>query len=125
MKEDLVCALKNSLERGVKLQEAMQSLVSAGYDIREVQDASRELNVNILEQFKETTNSETQTQQTFTQNQTAQNPIQNASQQGQKAKSRMPIGIIILIIIIIILLLGLAAFFFYGQEIMDFIFPKT
>ncbi len=42
-RQDLIAALRNALERGETLQEAVQSFVNAGYNKREVEEAAVEL----------------------------------------------------------------------------------
>lgn len=43
MREDLICALRNALERGFSIDEAVTSLVNAGYNRVEIEEASRQL----------------------------------------------------------------------------------
>ncbi len=40
VREDIVAALKNSLERGYSFEDTKQSLISAGYSTEEVEEAS-------------------------------------------------------------------------------------
>jgi len=48
VREELVAALRNALDRGENIQRAMQTLISSGYDSAEVQEASRYANTSIL-----------------------------------------------------------------------------
>ena len=43
MREDIVAGLRNALERGASLEQAVQSFINAGYNPAEVQEASRGL----------------------------------------------------------------------------------
>ena len=43
VREDLICALRNALERGESVSEAIQSLVNAGYNRVEIEEASEVL----------------------------------------------------------------------------------
>lgn len=43
IREDLICALRNAIERGSSLDEAIESLENAGYNRVEIEEASRQL----------------------------------------------------------------------------------
>jgi Holliday junction resolvasome RuvABC DNA-binding subunit len=43
IREDLICALRNAIERGSSLEEAITSLVNAGYNRIEIEEASKQL----------------------------------------------------------------------------------
>jgi len=43
VREDLICALRNALERGESMSEAIESLVNAGYNRVEIEEASRQI----------------------------------------------------------------------------------
>ncbi len=43
IREDLITALRNALERGETLSEAVKSLENAGYNLVEIEEASRQL----------------------------------------------------------------------------------
>ncbi len=43
VREDLITALRNALERGETVQEAVTSLVNAGYNRVEIEEASKNL----------------------------------------------------------------------------------
>jgi hypothetical protein len=43
VRDDLVCALRNALERGESMSEAIESLVNAGYNRVEIEEASRQI----------------------------------------------------------------------------------
>jgi neutral trehalase len=74
VREEIVAALKNAIDRGENLQKAMQSIISAGYDPREVQEAARYTNNSILNLLPEQANKNNQENQ----------EIQNQSDQPQE-----------------------------------------
>ena len=51
MNQDILEGLRVALLRGESLNQAMKSFQNAGYDIKEVQEAARELQPNITNQI--------------------------------------------------------------------------
>lgn len=49
MRNELVAALRNALERGSSLQKAKESLINAGYNPQEVSAAAEELTTGVSE----------------------------------------------------------------------------
>ena len=47
MKEDILNGLKNALSRGESLQQAMQSFYNAGYELKDIEEAARELQLKM------------------------------------------------------------------------------
>ena len=43
VREDLIAALRNAIERGETLEEAIESLENAGYNRIDIEEASRQL----------------------------------------------------------------------------------
>ena len=43
IREDLICALRNAIERGSSLDEAITTLENAGYNRIDIEEASRQL----------------------------------------------------------------------------------
>jgi len=48
VKEDIIAGLKNAVERGYSLQSAIQSFVSAGYNVQEVNEAAKQINMGVI-----------------------------------------------------------------------------
>ena len=46
--EELITGLKNALDRGQSLENAVQSLISAGYNLAEVHDAADSINLGAI-----------------------------------------------------------------------------
>jgi len=53
VREELVAAINNALDKGESLQGAMQTLISAGYELTEVQEAARAINTSVLHDLSE------------------------------------------------------------------------
>ena len=51
MKEDILEGLKNALSKGESLQYAMNSFRNAGYDIKNIEEAARELQLKISQHY--------------------------------------------------------------------------
>ena len=49
MNEEIITGLKNAVENGENLHEAMQIMINSGYNLKEVQEASRFIGASILE----------------------------------------------------------------------------
>jgi len=49
MDEEILTGLRNAIEHGESLQEAMQVMINSGYGLREVQEASKFIGGGILE----------------------------------------------------------------------------
>lgn len=51
-KEEIKAGIQNAINRGDSLQKAMQSFVNAGYNIEEVKDAAREINMGLTQHIE-------------------------------------------------------------------------
>lgn len=109
MREDLVGGLKNALERGVALEAAIRSFVSAGYKEADVREAARDLDTGsvYLEQAASSPTSPTTRALPVIPQALPQRPIQKPMPQ------RAPQGrgsLILVTVLAIILVLSVAAF---------------
>ncbi len=140
VREELVAALKNAIDGGESLEKALRSLISAGYDSKEVQEASKYVDTSILhnlptdnqpdqeeiynpEPNKESNNLEV-TESGYKKLPTigvAPTTSTNKDQtQGQKKK--MSKALLIPIIILVVLILGLGFFMIFGEKILSALF---
>ena len=65
--EEIVAGLRNAVERGQSIGQAMQSMTNAGYQMAEVQEASKYVNMGstgIMQQTPQIYTNPTQTSQT-------------------------------------------------------------
>ena len=139
MREDIIAALKNALERGESLERAMQSLINAGYNPIEVRQAGESL----MQGAMSVSNPEAERVRQLPQPPRAQWPSQQMSQQLQqpiqntylrrleeirpmpevkRGHKKRAVLIIVLIFILLLLIGGLIYMIFYGQEFLDKIF---
>ena len=132
MRDDIYGGLKNALERGASVQQAIESFVRAGYNRKDVMDAANQITGNSSESLipQQAIQGQTQTQPQKTLDPTQQIPKRPINQQyqpltaeqGQKLVKHYSKGkIILLIIILLILIGGLTATIFYRQAITDFL----
>ena len=87
---DLIIAIKNALERGQHVEQAVLSLVNAGYPREEVEEASRQVHLPVQ-------------QRTFPL------PIASLNQPQQNTQERNPKKIILAIILLGIVALSVVA----------------
>ena len=150
VREELVASLKTALDRGESLQRAMQTLISSGYDTREVQEASTYTNTSILHDLPESNSEDknpnqdepelktldsgykqlptigVQQNQTQTNTQQLQVPKQNSQPtQREVKKKKIPKIVIFLMVLVGILILGLVFFMAFGEEILAALFGKV
>jgi len=108
VKEEIVVGLQNAVERGQSLEEAIQTLINAGYDQAEVREASSYVSMGVLgaiSAVKEISTSPT-TQPSI----------------AEKPKKKIPSMVVILTIILLLLLGGLAVSIFFGEKILNALF---
>jgi hypothetical protein len=141
IREELVIALKNALERGEDINRAMQTLISSGYDAQEVKEASQYTNNNVINEIVPIQSLPKINLKPIS----IQPPIQNKieapeAQQTYKKlpvqtqsiatpepteKRKIPRTLIWLIVIVIVLIMGLGLFIGFGEKFLDLIFKKV
>ena len=135
MKDEIVSGLKNAVERGSTIEQAVQSFINAGYNPVEVRQAASfmssgatSISTQPFQQIPQPTPhggaQGTQPQNFSNYQQIPQQEIQPYSnyQQIPQRKSGSKFWIILLIILLILLIGGIISAIFFGQEILDFIF---
>lgn len=150
VREELVAGIQNAVIRGESIEQAIQTLVYSGYDPKEVQEAADTLNMGILNQLPKKIEENRELRKTITekrpeevqqikQPQPAQQvqakeetkqeykslPQQNQQSQPTTPKKRLSKGFIILLVILLLLILGLIGFSFFGQKILEALFPQV
>jgi hypothetical protein len=101
MNTEILTGLKNAVSRGQTIQSAVQSMVSAGYNSNEVQDAARYVNISSAP---------------------VQNPIKEEKLISQPVKRKMPKIFLVLIIILILLVVSLGLLSLFGNAILNSLF---
>ena len=133
MREDIVAGLRNALEHGASLEQAVQSFINAGYNAVEVRQAAQTLSGGVTSiinpesrQIPAQTSSQITRQmiQPPTSQFQQQNPYANVRRLNEirqipRRKNRHGVLIAILIVILLSLLGGLVFMIFYGQEFLN------
>ncbi len=126
MKEEIVASLQNAVARGESIEQAIQTMITAGYPATEVQDSARYINMGII--GRASPNPQQPPSPSATQ-QPLQQPVQQQviqapqTQPPQKKKKNM-LKVVILILIFIVLIIILTMVFF-GNQIMQLIFKPA
>lgn len=140
MENELVEGIRQAMKKGETLQQAMMSFFNAGYNREEIQNAARQIQMEMNSQnFSQTQNiSSQQNSQKSVQQLSKSSTKENQSQVKQsvssyeepKKKSKFmefltnKITIIILSIILLILIGGLISMLIFREPILDF-FAKS
>lgn len=105
MKDEIYSGLKNAVERGSSLEEAMQTFINAGYNPQEVREAGKMLSGGVSDIVFQNQSSQSQAKEN---NLLTPLPTED---KGQKSKKNKPI--IILIIFVSLVLLSAIGFLVY------------
>ncbi len=122
MRDDLIGGLKNALERGVPIENAIRSLVSAGYREAEVRDAALTLDSSVFP-VNSAQNNLKAGEKMPEDKSLARKPAQLNQSSNILLKRRKSPNILI-ILLLIILLLSVAAFLaslFFRERIAEII----
>jgi hypothetical protein len=106
VKEEIVAGLRNAVERGQSINQAMQSMTNAGYQLGEVQEASRYVNMGATGIMQ-------QTPQIYVTPTSTPGMEQPANQQVTPTKSSPKTKVIILSLILILLLAGMGIIIYF------------
>lgn len=129
MRDDLKGGIKNALDRGATLEQAIRSFINAGYNELEVKEAAEEFGGGAISMISPQVQAPSQKPQ-ITQPQPVQPPGQmpvraQATTQAQplaiKTKKGFSLKIIILIMILLILFGVLAGIIFFRGQIINFL----
>ena len=124
MREDIYGAIKNALDRGANLEQAIKSLINSGYSEFEVRQAAKSFTEGAISptplQIQPLTLSKAPPAPAPALPTEVQKPIEK-QKIGAEVKKKLPIKIIVLVIILIILLSALIATFFFRSQIIDFL----
>ncbi len=122
MIEEISGGLRNALERGASLEEAVQSFIKAGYNPIEVRQAAQSLSYlpqtmrPVAEQVQE---GYKMSALPSLPNQQPQKTNYSLTSSRSKPRAKKNILVIILILLLLILVGGLVYFIFFGKELLD------
>lgn len=116
---DIVASMRNALERGYSVQQAKQSLINAGYSLRDIDEATNYLTGGLTPMEIQQMEESPEIQETY------QEPNENQYQAPQinqipKKKKRVSGSIILLFIIILILVSMLVTGIIFWEDIIDY-----
>lgn len=130
MRDDIKGGIRNALDRGVTLEQAVKSFINAGYNESEVRQVAEEFGGGAISMTGPQVQAPSQKPQ-ITQPQPVQPPGQIPARAQATTQSQLPairtktkrssIKIIILIMILVILFGVLAATIFFRGQIIDFL----
>ncbi|MEK6885911.1 MAG: hypothetical protein AABX17_03020, partial [Nanoarchaeota archaeon] len=120
--EEVMVGLKNALARGQTIEKATQSLILAGYNVQEVQEAVRQTNLGVIGNIGvvgETNNKNTPEFKKLPTENVQQKPDSDwDSQAKEKTKKPIPKWLIVSIISVGVLLLILLLLGVFGRMIL-------
>lgn len=99
MREEIIAGLRNAIERGQSIQQAMQSMINAGYQASEIQEASNYVNLGATGAMQQVPKNYIKPSQTTSTEQTT-------TQTNTPPKSSSKTKVIVLSIILFLLLIG-------------------
>jgi len=134
-REEILEGLKNALERGERLESAVQSFISAGYSAQEVQEAARALNAGVISSMPATYAPLPQTQTPIKQIQQAVQPnapkilpqsgvLATQKSEEEKKQERKSLIILIIIILVALVVIGIGGIMLFGESLLKLITGK-
>ncbi len=129
MQDEIVAGLKNAIERGDTMENAIQSFINAGYNPATVREAAQLLSTGAsaivlsseAQQYPQS-KSENKLEAPSTESQfPAQKQPQQYFYQKQKRSTGKLILIIILIILLILMMGAIVSTLLFGDKILDFL----
>lgn len=113
VKEELVAGLRNAVERGQSLQDAVQTLLLSGYDPVEVREAASHINQGVIGKITLTAQQAKQEEPTY-------KPLPQITAAGTETpKKKKKTWLIVLLVVVFLVVLGLIGIMVFGQSILD------
>ncbi|MDP1729467.1 MAG: hypothetical protein Q8L27_04655 [archaeon] len=114
--EEVLVGLQNAVARGQSIENAMQSLILAGYNAQEVQEASKQINMGIISHIAP--------EKTIEENPSAYKklPTENVQQNiipEENKKTKFPRWAVVTTIISSLIILGIIILGFLGPKILE------
>jgi len=146
MKEDIFEGLKNALSKGEPLQHAMQSFHNAGYEMKDIEEAARELQSKMPQYYPKFKPTEGQNKEKFPSKSPVQKvlnyeqnypkpnpievqnkekfspnpPIQRISNYEKKQTNPRKIIMIIIVSLIVVLIIFLGGILLFRERLLEF-----
>lgn len=119
MKDEIEAGLKNAVERGEKLEDAMASFINAGYNPAEVRQAASSLTHGAVSIMNATHFNFPKQERPEEPPSTHTQEIKPSQYSLPKKSSKKTILLIILIIILILLIAGIITSIFFSDKILS------
>ena len=123
VKEEIITGIKNGMARGESLQQAIQTLIGAGYNPEEVNDAANNMNAGVIAKLPQNATTITDIQKAVEAPAASQQTINQNQQmlptEEISTKKKIPKKIIILSSILGIIILLLVLIMIFGEKILD------
>lgn len=110
VREEIVAGLRNAIERGQSIQQAMQSMANAGYQTNEIQEASKYVNLGATGLMQQAPKAYV-SQEQYSPN--PENPTLPEKQNPITKPSTSKTKVIILSLFLILLLAGLGVMIYF------------
>lgn len=110
-KEEITTSLMNALERGESMDKAMQTLLSAGYTMPEIQEAARELNVGAIQRVEAIRPSPPYALGQLQQPIQGYKPLPSALSE-EEAKKSTKMAVILLIILVLLIIVAILSWIY-------------
>ncbi len=120
MRQDIYAGLKNALERGASLEQAIRSFVNAGYREAEVRETARALDTGVMPLMQNSFKNPLPPSQISAQGSPAQRAYVPPSFSRQQSSGR-GILITVLFIILIISVIAFVFSFIFRKQIAEFV----
>ncbi|MFA6023407.1 MAG: hypothetical protein WC781_04950 [Candidatus Pacearchaeota archaeon] len=125
MREDIIVAIKNAVERGYSLEQARQVLVNSGYNIGDINEAYNYLTGGVMPQPI----SQPSQNPSIQQSQIPSLPEPQIEMPGNYPplpvepvkKKKSSVVVILLVFILVVLVIGLILTFFFKEQISQFL----
>jgi hypothetical protein len=125
-KEEIKVGLTNAINRGESIEKAIQTLLSAGYNPQEIQEVAGSINLSSTSNLVKTQEHKPLPSESQVQGYKplpSEKPTQENT--GEKIRKKPSLTLIILLIVVLLVSLGIAAFMFFGETILNTLFPQT
>ena len=120
MKEDILEGLKNALAKGESLQQAMQSFHNAGYEMKDIEEAARELQSKMPQYYPKPLKIQKKQEIPNKKEFSTKPPVQIVSNYEKKQTNPRKIILIVIVSLIIVLIIFLGGILLFKERLLEF-----
>jgi hypothetical protein len=130
VREEILTGLKNAVERGQSIEKAVQSMISAGYNPTEVNEAVSYINLGSIGEITKQEIREKSGLSSFPETAEPESPYKPLPTSdiplvNEKPKNKLPHWIILALIFVGALILFILLFSLFGEKILSALFGKA